>query len=142
MEAKDRPLTKKERGFIKDIANGESGIQAVKNNYNPKSTNAANVMAVQIKKRPAVTKKLLSIADSLPDKLLIEKHLALLNKKEVITKNNMTTGEIDVVETNEIDVQAVSKGLDLAYKLKGSFAEEKHLVAGVINVISFRDKHE
>lgn len=142
MEVKDRPLTKKERGFIKDIANGESGIQAVKRNYNPSTTNAANAMAVQIKKRPAVIKKLLSIADSLPDKLLIEKHLALLNKKEVVTKNNMTTGEIAVVETDEIDVQAVSKGLDLAYKLKGSFAEEKHSVAAIINVVNFRDRHE
>lgn len=63
-----------------------------------------------------------SLKDGLSGELLIEKHLALLNKKEKITKNNMTTGEIDVIDTGEVDVQAVKAGLDMAYKLKGSYA--------------------
>lgn len=65
------------------------------------------------------------MAKYLPDELLAKKHLALLNKKEIITKNNNATKEIEIVPTGEIDATAVSKGLDMAYKLKGSYAAEK-----------------
>lgn len=116
-------LTKKEKGFIKDIARGESKRQAVLNNYNIKNKDGTAPMADAIMKRPHVIKKLLSIADSLPNELLIEKHLALLNKEEVITKNNMSTGKVDVIPTGQIDTQAVKAGLDMAYKLKGLFSD-------------------
>lgn len=116
-------LTRKEKGFVKDIVNGEPGVKAILNNYDVKNYNTAGVMAHESLKKPKIQK---AIADMLPDDLLREKHLALLNKEEVITKNNVTTGEIDVVPTGQIDVQAVSKGLDMAYKLKGAYAPEKH----------------
>jgi hypothetical protein len=92
-------LTKKEQGFVKDLAVGKTGIQAVKNNFNIKDTNSANAYANKLKKKPKVIKRLLSIADSIPDDLLVKRHLQLLNKEEVITKNNMTTGEVDVIKT-------------------------------------------
>lgn len=72
----------------------------------------------------------------LPDSLLAKRHKELLNKQEVITKNNMTTGEVDVIPTGEMDVQAVKAGLDMAYKLKGAYAPEKHETATVIVDIS------
>jgi len=50
----------------------------------------------------------------LPDKLLAEKHRKLLEKTDKKTK--------------EIDVQAVSKGLELGYKLKGYNIPEKPLI--------------
>lgn len=59
----------------------------------------------------------------MPDSLLYEKHKKLLEKQQVVTKNNVTTGEIEVIPTGEIDVQAVSKGLEMAYKLKRRFGE-------------------
>ena len=62
---------------------------------------------------------------NIPDSLLAAKHLELLNKYEVVTKNNMTTGEVDVIETGQIDAQAVKSGLDMAYKLKGKYAPDK-----------------
>jgi hypothetical protein len=61
----------------------------------------------------------------LPNKLLGEKHRELLYKEQVVTKNNMTTGEVDVIPTGEMDAVAVAKGLDMAYKLKGAYAPEK-----------------
>lgn len=61
----------------------------------------------------------------LPDSLIAKKHLELLNKQEVITKNNVSTGEVDVKYTGQIDVNAVKAGLDMAYKLKGKYAAEK-----------------
>lgn len=58
--------------------------------------------------------------------VLKEKHLALLNKQQVIAKNNNETGEIEIIRTGEIDVQAVKAGLDMAYKVVGEYAAEKH----------------
>lgn len=65
----------------------------------------------------------------LPDKLLVEKHKALLEKQEVRIKNNMTTGEIEIIPTGEIDANSVKAGLDMAYKIKGSYAPEKKHVS-------------
>lgn len=66
-----------------------------------------------------------ALHELIPDELLKEKHLELLNKQQVVVRNNVTTGEIEVIPTGEIDVQAVTKALDMAYKLKGSYAPEK-----------------
>lgn len=65
------------------------------------------------------------LGKSLPDELLMERHRDLLNKQEVRIKNNVSTGEIDTIPTGEIDIIAVSKGLDMAYKLKGKYAPDK-----------------
>ena len=51
------------------------------------------------------------LKEKLPNSFLLVKHKALLNKKDTL---------------GEVDTQAVSKGLDLAYKLKGSYAPDKH----------------
>jgi len=67
------------------------------------------------------------LQQDVPDWLLTKKLKQLVNKKETVVKNNMTTGEIDVIPTGEIDTQAVRAGLDMAFKLKGSYAPEKKL---------------
>lgn len=59
----------------------------------------------------------------LPDELLAKKHLELLNKQEVIVRNNVTTGLIETVPTGEMDVTARTKALDMAYKLKGLYKD-------------------
>lgn len=53
----------------------------------------------------------------LPDKLLADKHLKLLNKKEVYIKKN---GK----KTEQPDTVAVSKALDMAYKIKNKYPKE------------------
>ncbi len=63
----------------------------------------------------------------LPDKLLVKKHLALLEKKEVKRTFNPEIGEWIEVETGDVDTQAVSKGLQMAYDLKGYFAPIKNV---------------
>ena len=107
-----RTLTRKKKGFIKDYIETGIGSLAVKRNYDVKDDRSARAFASELLTDPRVKA---AIADALPDELLTEKHLALLNKM---------TG-------NEIDVQAVSKGLDLAYKLKGSYAPEKSATLNV-----------
>jgi hypothetical protein len=60
----------------------------------------------------------------LPDKLLAEKHKELL---EVPKKTkHFKKGELEV-EFEELDSNAISKGLDMAYKIKGRYAPEKNL---------------
>ena len=103
-------LTHKERGFVKDYVATRNGTQSILNNYDvhgkdPAKT--ASVMAVENLAKPRIQK---TIAEMIPDELLTEKHLALLNK---------------IDPEGEIDVQAVSKGLDMGYKIKGTYAPEK-----------------
>jgi len=68
----------------------------------------------------------------LPDSLLAEKHQALLNK--------MDKG------TDQPETQAVSKGLDLAYKVKGKMAPEKHLhrveAVEVVKYVPIKEKEQ
>lgn len=68
-----------------------------------------------------------AIADLIPDELLSEKHLALLNKQD---------------ENGNIDVQAVKAGLDMGYKLKGSYAPEKRKVEVDVTEIKNKDDAE
>lgn len=105
-------LTRKERGFVNDIVEGAPGVHAALNNYDTDDYNTAGVIAHENLRKPKIIR---AIAERLPDDLLEEKHLALLNKTEKVfdTQGNLLA--------EEIDVQAVSKGLDMAYKIKGSY---------------------
>ena len=76
----------------------------------------------------------------LPDSLLAKRHRELLNKREVhvIKKRN---GEEEVEVIDQPETQAVSKALDLAYKLKGSYApEQKDIRKIVVNINPERKK--
>lgn len=64
---------------------------------------------------------------NLPDKLLAKKHLALLEKEEVVVRNNVTSGEIETIPTGQIDTTSVAKGLDMAYKLKKRYPKESEI---------------
>jgi hypothetical protein len=63
----------------------------------------------------------------LPDSLLGRKHRQLLEKKETIRSYDSEEKRTVVEKTDEIDTTAVTKGLDMAYKLKGLYAPEKHV---------------
>lgn len=100
-------LTKKEAGFVKDYIETGNGVQSALKNYNTIDYSTAGNIASENLNKPKIQQ---AIADAIPDDLLTKKHLALLNK---------------VDKEGEIDVQAVSKGLDMGYKIKGSYAPEK-----------------
>ncbi len=120
-------LTKKQRGFVKDYVATENGTQAALKHYDIESPNpekVASVIATENLSKPsiieAVKEEQKRIADSIPDALLTERHLELLNKRETIIINS------EVIERGP-DTQAVKAGLEMAYKLKGSYAPEKSL---------------
>jgi hypothetical protein len=70
--------------------------------YSPASANNPKVLTESIAFK--------TYADSIPDELLREKHLALLNKLD---------------PTGDIDANAVKAGLDMGYKIKGTYAPER-----------------
>lgn len=100
-------LTKKEKGFVKDFIDTGSGTKAALNNYDTEDENVAASIASQNLRKLKIQN---AIHEAIPDELLAEKHLALLNK---------------IDDKGEIDVVAVKAGLDMGYKIKGSYAPEK-----------------
>jgi len=120
-------LTKQEQTFVKEVVETGNQTQSVKEAYKIKDNNYAGVKGNRLIRKDKIKKAIKSIAETIPNELLTEKHLALLNKEEVIIKNNMITGEIEVIPTGQIDIQAVSKGLDMAYKIKGSYAPDRNI---------------
>jgi len=63
----------------------------------------------------------------LPDSALAKRHRELLEKQEQIShlEKDINTGQIKTTFIDVPDTQAVSKALDMAYKLKGAYAPEK-----------------
>lgn len=83
------------------------------------------------------------LADAIPDMLLAERHLELLNKRDTYTYRT-GTGKRSKVHQVDLgpEVQAVTKGLDMAYKLKGSYAPEKSTALHVNIERRIEDKSE
>lgn len=103
-------LRPKHKEFIEEyLENGNNATQAVKKVFDIEDSNVASNKASRLLSNATVKQ---TLAESIPDDLIVEKHKALLNK---------------VDKEGEIDVQAVSKGVDMAYKLKGSYAPEKSI---------------
>ncbi len=124
-------LTKKEKGFVQDIVRLGNGTQAALNNYDTTDENVAAVIASKNIRKVKIQKAIESIAKSIPDELLVEKHLALLRKKEKVVIN----GEVN----EDIDAQAVKSGLDMAYKLKGAYSPDKIQHSGEVKTESSMD---
>lgn len=114
-------LTKKQQGFVKDYIETGNGTQAALNNYDTEDDNTAAAIASENLTKPKIQIAIKSIAEYIPDELLAQKHLALLNKTD---------------EKGEIDVVAVKAGLDMGYKVKGSYAPDKSVNLNVNTDIS------
>lgn len=72
----------------------------------------------------------------LPDSLLAEKHKELLTVPIKIKTKTRKMGDAIVEETIEaVDAFAISKGLDMAYKLKGAYEPEKKEHSGNVSFI-------
>lgn len=121
----EKRLSKKEKDFAKEYAKTGNGTQSViAAKYDVKDENSAGVIAHQNLRKVKVQKVIKSIAEQIPDDLLVEKHLELLNAQKV-TRTMKKGEEIEIEES--VDNQAISKGLDMAYKIKGTYAPEKHI---------------
>lgn len=120
-----KPLTPKQRGFVKDYVLTGSGTEAAMRNYSVTTRGSAAVRAHERMKNPRVRAAIQRYADRIDDDLLYKRHVELLNKKEIIRHFSVELGEWIEEKTDQPETQAVTKGLDMAYKLKGAYAAEK-----------------
>lgn len=152
-------LSPKERGFVKDILAGKTGVEAAMNNYNiggkhgtKNPAKVAGVMAAENLAKPRIKKVVKSMAERLPDDYLEKHHKKLMEKKTLSkisvkkTKTNtiskvkkrLKDSGIEVISVwedsdrivvlyKESDTQAVRSALDMAYKIKASYAPERRI---------------
>lgn len=117
---KQRRLSKKQKGFIKDYIKTGDATQAVLNHYDSKPE-VAHVIAYENLQKPLIIK---TIQESLPDDLLAKVHIEGLEA----TRN----GRISDDDWGEVpDHSTRHKYLDSAYKLKGLYAPEKSISVNV-----------
>lgn len=124
-----RSLTKKQKGFVKDYIKTGNGTEAALNNYDVANEHVAAVIASENLTKPEIVN---SIQEALPDELLATVHLeGLMATKRSGTGGmllNPKKGEFGHTDVDETPDYAVRhKYLDSAYKLKGSYAAEKHV---------------
>jgi len=122
---KARPTTKQKKAVMIMGGNGGNVTQAMlEAGYSPATANTPSKLTESAGFK--------SIAEQIPNSLLVEKHLELLNAQKII-RTYKKGEEIESEET--IDNQAISKGLDMAYKIKGIYAAEKHDIRVVQPII-------
>ncbi len=122
----DKNPTVKQKKATAAIINGDAsniGEAMKKAGYSPRTALTPKKLT-ESKGYRALMKKYL------PDSLLAKKHQALLNKVETIEEVSPTTGKRVKRKTQEIDTFAVSKGLDMAYKIKGEYQEKVDVTSG------------
>lgn len=126
-------LSQQDQEFVKEVAITGNQTQAAKKAYGiEKDDYAGKKGSLKVREgkiNTAIQEVKKSLAERIPDELLGEKHLALLNK---------------VDKEGNIDVQAVSKGLELGYKIKGAYSEEatKSPVILMPILVKFLDKRD
>jgi hypothetical protein len=123
-------LSRKETGFVKDYIITGNGTEAAMRNCKVKNRNSAAVVASRMLRNVKVSAVIKNFADMIPDELLIQKHLELLNAKKKV--RSLRKGEI-VIEVEEMDSTAVAKGLDMAYSLKHYYQENPDTEMDEIN---------
>lgn len=64
------------------------------------------------------------LKQQLPTSLLFRKHRALLEKEDMRSEIDEKTGKTSLIPTGQPETQAVSKALDMAYKLKGMYPKD------------------
>ena len=106
---------KQRKTFKKALENGGIVSKAAKGIY-------SDAMAKNPQKITKTKGWEILLEENIPDKLLTEKHKELLNAK---VKTRQTIKGDLTWEEEKMDSQAVAKGLDMGYKLKGRYAPDK-----------------
>jgi DNA-binding Lrp family transcriptional regulator len=105
-------LTKKEKAFIKAKAAGATNTQAAMNAYETTSMESAKSLGSALMNKPEIKE---SIQDIMENEGLTRTYRVVKLKKHVDNR----------------DPNISLKGLDMSFKLDGSYAPEKHEVASI-----------
>ncbi len=128
--AKRPRLTKKQKVFVAEYAVSENGADAAKKAYEIKGSNENKIaasIATQNLAKPSIQDAVAVVQESLKEALITEgitpKRIAekvnvLLNAKEKVFRNNVSTGEIEEIG-ERTDFTAVDKGLKHATAIYG-----------------------
>jgi len=115
-------LSRKEKGFVRDVAAGMVPTQAALKNYDTESYHTAGVIAHENLKKPKIQN---ALEEALPDELLAKVHReGLFATKPIFDKDGKLVDE-------DADYAVRHKYLDSAYKLKGKYAPDRHLNVNV-----------
>ncbi len=132
LEKKLPKLSKKQKGFVADYVLTENGLQSALKNYDTENIDVAKSIATENLTKPYIQQAIdtirLSYAERFKDEDIFDKHQALLNKKiwdKEIVEDEDGNKQVKRIETDEIDTQAVKAGLDMYFKIKGSYVPEK-----------------
>lgn len=139
-------LTKKQKEFVKEYIDTGNGTQAALKVYDTDSPRVAASIAHENLTKPDIVN---AIQDALPDTLLAVKHKELFEQKQIayftfpkdmpeqeiiehVENNGLTVINIGWSKNGRLafytipDANAIKGALDMAYKLKGSYAPAKH----------------
>lgn len=140
-------LTKQDIKFVETFVETGNGTKAVQKAYKVKDPNYAGVKAHDLLRKPKIER---AIAEAIPDDVLAQKHIELFDQKRVdyfVFPKGMTDEEIvghvnsvgiKVITVRESDkgkmafysvpdANAIKNALEMAYKIKGTYAPEKSL---------------
>ncbi len=109
------PTIKQKMALRNAVENGGNISKAMRDaGYSPRTAHNPSKLT-ESRVWPQLMKKFL------PDSLIIKKHHDLLNATTAQFVDDEYVGE-------KMDAHAVAKGLEMAYKLKGRYAPEKHMI--------------
>lgn len=144
-------LSKQDNKFIGEYVKQRNGVKAAKKAYGIKSYQYAGLKAHRLLKQEKIQK---GVASALPDDLLARKHNELFDLKQVeyfsfprtmndeeIVEHVASAGiqviSIRITEKSKLafyampDGQAIKSALDMAYKIKSTYAPEKKVSLNV-----------
>lgn len=140
-------LTRKEQIFVDEYVATGNGVQSALKAFDTKDYNTAGVIAHEYLNKPKLQH---AIGEKLNDEFLEEQHSQLFDQKQInyfsfaktmsdeeIVAHCASVG-VTVITVRESDkgklafyaikdAQAVKAALDMAYKLKGKYAPDKHV---------------
>ncbi len=110
-------LTRKQKDFVEAYAETGNGTQSALAVYDTNSPKVASVIAAENLAKPSIRA---ALEEALPDTMLLEVHReGLFATKPIYVEGK----KID----EDADFTVRAKYLDMGYKLKGSYAAEKHI---------------
>lgn len=131
---KGTKLTMKEQKFVEEFVRTGNGVRSALAVYDTKSYKVASNIASTNLDKPRIQEAVKSIAESIPDSLLLKVHLEGLEASKKVVKTDPETGESEEIGVMP-DYATRHKYLDTGYKLKGLLIDKSEMKIGAIGIV-------